>query len=80
MPREWLHSDGVISDEPDLSAALARLEIATVPGFAYRFIRGFGSTPASTDHCKAAAVTAHAAGAIAPLTAGILSTQTLSRI
>jgi hypothetical protein len=38
--REWLHSDGVIFDEAHLSAALTRLETATLPGSDARLIRG----------------------------------------
>jgi hypothetical protein len=38
--REWLAADGVIVDDATLSAALTKLETASLPGCAQRLIRG----------------------------------------
>jgi hypothetical protein len=38
--REWLQADGMSFDDGFLSAALARLETATVPGYNVRLVRG----------------------------------------
>jgi hypothetical protein len=40
VPREWLHSDGVIFDEPQPPAALTLLETASLPNSNARLVRG----------------------------------------